>query len=93
MTLTVDLPLELEQYLCQEAARQGLSPEAMMLQLVAQSLERQQQAEVIDLLQSWIDDEDIVEQQETGEYLVGAIDADRLSDRRLFPLEMKGITW
>ncbi len=24
MTLTVDIPLELEQYLCQEAARQGV---------------------------------------------------------------------
>ncbi|TVQ52495.1 MAG: hypothetical protein EA366_14090 [Spirulina sp. DLM2.Bin59] len=65
----------------------------MMLQLVTQSLEQQQQAEVIDMLQSWIEDEDFIEQQETGEYLVGAIDEDRLSDRKLFPLEMKGITW
>lgn len=37
------------------------------------------------LLQSWIDDEDGEEQQETGQYLIDALDKDRLSDRQLFP--------
>ncbi len=46
----------------------------------------------VNLLQSWIDDEDESEQQETGQYLIHALDEDRLSDRKLFPLEMKGIT-
>ena len=94
MTLNLDLPPELEQYLLQEAERQGLSVEAMTLQLLMNSLQlRQKQAEAVDMLQSWIDDEDVEEQQETGEYLVQVLDEDRLSERKLFPLEMKGVTW
>jgi hypothetical protein len=94
MTLNLDLPPELEQYLLQEAEQQGLSVEAMTLQLLANSLQlRQKQAEAVDMLQAWIDDKDVEEQQETGGYLVQVLDEDRLSDRKLFPLEMKGITW
>lgn len=94
MTLTLNLPPELEQYLLREAKQQGLSVEAMTLQLLTKSiLLRQKQAEAVDILQSWIDDEDIEEQQETGAYLIQVLDEDRLSDRKLFPLEMKGITW
>ena len=29
----------------------------------------------------------------TGEYLIRALDEDRLSDRPLFPPELKGVTW
>ncbi|OAB56209.1 hypothetical protein AY600_17440 [Phormidium willei BDU 130791] len=94
MTLNLDLPPELEQYLLQEAEQQGLSVEAMTLPLLANSLQlRQKQAEAVDMLQSWIEDEDVEEQQETGKYLVQVLDEDRLSDRKLFPLEMKGVTW
>ena len=45
------------------------------------------------MLQSWLDAEDVEEQRETGDYLVRALDEDRLSDRRLFPPELKGVTW
>jgi hypothetical protein len=94
MALNLDLPPELEQYLLQEAEQRGLSVEAMTLQLLTQLLQRRQkQAEAVDMLQSWIDDEDVEEQQETGEYLIQVLDEDRLSDRKLFPLEMKGVTW
>lgn len=94
MTLTLDLSPELEQYLLQEANQQGLSVEALALQLLANSiLLKQKQTEVVNLLQSWIDDENGAEQQETGQYLIHALDNDRLSERKLFPLEMKGITW
>lgn len=51
------------------------------------------QAKVINVLQSWIDDTNSQEQQETGEYLINALDENRLSERKLFPSEMKGITW
>ncbi len=85
MTLTLDLPPELEQRLAKEAAQHGLSVEAMTLQLLAASLiVKQNQAETVDMLQSWIDDEDEAEQQETGRYLVQVLDEDRLSDRELF---------
>ena len=33
------------------------------------------------------------EQQETGEYLIRILDEDRLSNRKLFPPELKGVTW
>jgi hypothetical protein len=45
------------------------------------------------LLQSWIVEGDAQEQRETSEYLVRSLDEDRLSDRSLFPAELKGITW
>ena len=50
-------------------------------------------AELVDLLQSWIEDGDVQEQTETGEFLVKALDEDRLSDRPLFLAELKDVTW
>jgi hypothetical protein len=94
MTLTLNLPSEIEQYLLQEANRQGLSIESVTLQLLRSViLLRQKQTEAVNLLQSWMDDEDIEEQQETGQYLIRTLDEDRLSERKLFPVEMKGVTW
>jgi hypothetical protein len=102
MTLTLDLPSELEQYLLQKAREQGISIEAITLQLLTNSVSildsrgyanDRKQAEAVGLLQSWLDDEDDEEQQETGRYLIQALDEDRLSDRQLFPLELKGVSW
>jgi len=47
----------------------------------------------VTLLQSWIDEGDSEEQRETGEYLISALDEDRLADRQLFPPDLKGVTW
>jgi hypothetical protein len=92
--ITLHLPPELEQYLLQEANQQGLSVEAVTLQLLTNLiLLKQKQTKAVSLLQSWIDDEDIEEQQETGQYLIRVLDEDRLSERKLFPPEMKDITW
>jgi tagatose-1,6-bisphosphate aldolase len=64
------------------------------MQILANSISlKQKQAEAVNLLQSWMDDEDESEQQEIGQYLIHDLDEDCLSDRKLFPLEMKGITW
>lgn len=94
MFLTLNLPPELEQYLLQEANQQGLSIEVLTLQLLTNSTSlRQKQGEAVNLLQSWIDDQNVEEQQETGQYLIQALDEDRLSKRQLFPLELKGVTW
>ncbi len=94
MTLTLHLTPELEQRLTQEAKRQGLSVDAYTLQLLDTYLPPQGCDEaLVALLQSWIDEEDSGEQQETGEYLVRVLDKNRLSDRPLFPPELKGITW
>ncbi|BBC23920.1 hypothetical protein [Pseudanabaena sp. ABRG5-3] len=92
MTLTLNLPSEVEQYLLQEANQKGISIEYVTLDLLTSFiLLRQKQAKAVNLIQSWIDDEDIEEQQETGEYLIHALDEDRPSERKLFPVEMKGI--
>lgn len=45
------------------------------------------------LLQSWRNEQDAEEQKETGAYLQRVLDEDRLSDRKLFPPELRGITW
>jgi hypothetical protein len=94
MTLTLNLSPELEQYLVQEANQHGFSVEVMAMQLLTNSISlKQKQTEAVNLLQSWIDDEDESEQQETGQYLIHALDEDRLFDHKLFPLEMKSINW
>ncbi len=94
MTLTLNLSPELEQYLAQEAKQQGLSVETYTLQILQEYiLPKEKQSKLVNVLQSWIDEDDADEQQETGEYLIYTLDEDRLSDRKLFPLELKGITW
>jgi hypothetical protein len=94
MTLTLNLPSEVEEYLLQEANQKGLSIESVTLDLLTSFiLLRQKQTKAVNLIQSWIDDEDMEEQKETGQYLIRALDEDRLSERKLFPVEMKGVTW
>lgn len=46
-------------------------------------------AQVLILLQSWIDEEDSQDQRETGEFLIHVLDEDRLSNRRLFAPELR----
>lgn len=94
MTLTLHLPPELEQRLTQEAKRQGLPLDAYTLQLLDKSLPpTDRRTELVTLLQSWIDEGNPEEQQEAGEYLIRALDEDRLADRPLFPPDLKGVTW
>jgi hypothetical protein len=77
----------------QEANQHGLSVEVLAIQLLTNSISlKQKQTEAVNLLQSWMDDDES-EQQETGQYLIPALDDDRLSDHKLFPLEMKSISW
>jgi site-specific recombinase len=102
MTLTLNVPPEIERQLDLKAREQGLSIEAYALKLLSESISVQEKStKLVNLLQSWIDEDDTAEQQETGEYLIQALDEDRLSDRvasvyrnrQLFPSELKGITW
>lgn len=94
MTLTLNLPPELEQCLAQEAKQHGLSIEAYTLQIITDHiLPKEKKSQLVNLLQSWIDEDEAQEQQETGEYLINALDEDRLSNRKLFPVELKGVTW
>ena len=94
MTLTLRLPSDLEERLQHEAERQGLPAETLTLRLLDQHLPSDDsRKEVVELLQSWIEDGDAQEQKETGESLIEALDQDRLSERRLFSQELKGVAW
>ena len=94
MTLTLHLPPELEERLTYEAQRHGRSLGDYTVELLAKSLPPQdRQTELVTLLQTWIDEEDAGEQQETWEFLIRALDEDRLSERPLFPPHLKDITW
>jgi hypothetical protein len=94
MTLTLNLPLDLERRLQHEAERQGLPADALTLQLLDQHLPfKESRGKLVELLQSWIEEGDAQEQKETGEYLIRALDEDRLSGRCLFPTELRGVTW
>ena len=45
------------------------------------------------LIRSWMNEDDGGEHRETIEHLAGALDEDRLSDRKHFPEELKGKSW
>ena len=45
------------------------------------------------MIQSWMEEDDAGEQRETIEHLIHALDEDRLSNRKLFPEELKGKSW
>lgn len=94
MTLTLHLSPDLEQRLTQEAKRHGLALDAYTLQLLEKSLPpKDRHTELVTLLQSWLDAGDADDQQETGEYLIRALDEDRLAHRPLFPPDLKDVTW
>ncbi len=94
MTLTLTLPPELEERLKQAAEKQGVLVNDVTLSLLDQHLPQvDRRDELIELLQSWIDEDDAQAQRETGEYLVRVLDEDRTSARKLFPSELKGVTW
>ena len=93
MTLTLSLPRDLEERLQHEAERQGLPADTLTLRLLDQHLPSSDlRRQVVELLQSWIEGGEAQEQRETGELLIRTLDEDRLSDRRLFPPELKGVT-
>jgi hypothetical protein len=52
-----------------------------------------QRRELVILLQTWMAEGHIEEQRETGEYLVRALDENRLADRKPFPPKLKDVTW
>jgi len=94
MTLTLTLPEKLEKRLTEEAAQQGYSATVYAQRILEERLQQKtKSAQAVALLQSWIDEGDPDEQQKTGNYLVQSLDADRMSDRQLFPSETEGVTW
>ena len=91
MTLTLELSPVLETRLAQEAAVQGMPIEKYAIRVLEQghpAVARRE--ELAAELQAWIEagsleqpDDDVLQQ----------LDADRPSNRRLYPPELKGVTW
>ncbi|GEM_PF-324246 len=95
-TITLTLDSELGQRLLQESSRHGLSPEQYAVRALEEHIlrtERERREKAIALVQSWIDEGDEEEQKETWEYLVRVLDEDRTSVRKLFPEELKEVSW
>ena len=84
MTLTLELPDAKQQTLAREAARRGVAPESLATAWLFEKLDAVQTDGLCDLIQSWIDDGDEVEQRETFEALSQGIDASRVGQRKLF---------
>lgn len=94
MTLLLDLPKELEERLIQEAERTGQLTEDLAIRLLDKHLPlAEERRKAMALLKSWINEDEEAEQKETGSYLLRVLDEDRLSERKLFPNELQGITW
>ena len=94
MALTLHLPPHLAQRLAQAAEQEGVPAEQFTLRLLDQHLPpADRRAAAIALLDSWLDEGEAEDQRVTGEYLIRALDDDRLSDRPLFPPELKGKSW
>jgi predicted transcriptional regulator len=82
MTLTIELPPELERRLADEAARQGQAPgDFARAVLEARIMERNRAA--MELLDQWLADEAGVE-DETWPEFQAALEADHAPARRLF---------
>ncbi len=95
VSLTLHLSPEFEQRLAEEAERLGLASDEYATRLIVESLPIEKRREaLVALLQKWID-EPVADEEagETSEDLLGALDQSHSSDRRLFPPDMKGITW
>jgi hypothetical protein len=94
MTVRVDLTGELEERLRREAERSGIPESECLVRILDAHLPSAgRRAQAVAVLQSWIDGKDADDQRDTGDYLVRVLDEDRLSDRKLFPPELKGQTW
>ena len=94
MTLTLTLPPDVEESLIREAARQSLPLAAYALRVLEQHVQPQARNDrAIAALQAWRDEAAQRERDEPENNLLQALDEHRLSDRPLYPPELKGVTW
>ena len=94
MTLTLALPTAVEEGLTREAFRLGIPLDTYVLRVLEQhALPQSRSDRAAAALQAWRDDAARRDQQEPENNLLQALDEDRLSDRPLFPPELKGVSW
>ncbi len=101
MTLTLTLAPELESRLRREAARHGLPPEQCALKALDEHIPAETQvaddvqaraARVAALFKQW--NEEVVDESEAlDDDFFRHLDENRPAGAKLFPPELKGITW
>ncbi len=91
MTLTLELSPDLETRLSQEAAVLGMPVDQYAIGVLEQSCPAAARREELAAeLQSWID---ATSAEPPNNDVLHQLDADRPSERRLYPPELKGVTW
>jgi hypothetical protein len=94
MTLQLTLPGPLEERLRQEAERRGLSADAVTLKLLDEHLPRPELPVALrTMFQQWEQEDESTQDDDPGYDFFRALDAARTSNRKLFPAELKGISW
>lgn len=94
MTITLALPPAVEESLTREALRHGMPLDIYALRVLEQhALSQPRSNRAVAALQAWRDDAARRDASEPENDLLQALDEDRLSDRPLFPPELKGVSW
>lgn len=94
MTIQIELAPALQQRLITLAAERGQSVEECATDLLEQSIPADRTgAELAEALRRIRNEDDAADQKATGDFLIRALDEDRLSDRKLFPAGLEGKTW
>ena len=91
MTLTLTISADLESRLAGEAAALGIPVETYALEVLEQGRDSERRGVILATeLQAWANS---VSSEPPSDELLQQLDADRLSDRSLYPSELKGQTW
>ncbi|MGH9855669.1 MAG: hypothetical protein ACREBD_38025 [Blastocatellia bacterium] len=95
MTITLTLAPELGFRLKQEADRRGLPPEQYALEVLDEhvaQVARERAEKLAEMFQQW-NEEEVDESEAFDDDFFRMLDEDRTSARKLFPPELKGISW
>jgi hypothetical protein len=95
MTITLTLAPELEFKLKQEADRRGLPPEQYALEVLDEHIAqaaRERAENLAEMFRQW-NEEEVDESEALDDEFFRMLDEDRTSARKLFPHELKGISW
>jgi len=88
MTITLDLPQEIEETIADQARQRNMKVSEYLLDIALQAGTEKKREELLEYIDSWDDvtEEEAAEQKEAWEFLRHALDEDRLSPGRpLFP--------
>jgi hypothetical protein len=94
MTFQLTLPPDLEERLRSESERQGLPPDAVARKLLDEHLPAAERpASLPALFAQWQAEDESAPSSGPEDEFFQTLDAARTSHRKLFPPELKGISW